>query len=58
MRRQQTFWKDEAAAVTVDYVVLTAGIIALNIFAIVAIMEDGMDSAGNAILSALLESAD
>ena len=36
------FAKDERGAVTVDWVVLTAGIVALNIFLLVGVLKDGM----------------
>ena len=36
------FAKDEDAAVTVDWVMLTAGVVAFNIFLVINMIEDGI----------------
>ncbi|MHA3976320.1 Flp family type IVb pilin [Halovulum sp. GXIMD14794] len=38
--------KDEDGAVTVDWVVLTASIVALNVFAVLSMIKDGIRDAG------------
>ena len=48
----KTFRKDEAGAVTVDWVVLTAAVVGLGIAA-VATVSDGIDTAANTLVNDL-----
>lgn len=52
------FLRDERGATTVDWVVLTGAIIALNVMAILSFLEGGMQVAGHAILSSVLETTE
>ena len=50
------FRTDESGAVTVDWVVLTAAIVGLNILAIMSMIKDGIRDNGDYIDDKILES--
>ena len=52
MNLVKSFAKDEAGAVTVDWVVLTAGIVGIGLV-IMAILSDGLESAASSITTNL-----
>ena len=56
--RLKRLQKCEDGAVTADWVVLTAAIMGLNIFAIIQFIEGGLEIASYDILSSVLEVTD
>jgi len=52
----KTFRKDESGAVAVDWVVLTAAIVGLNIIAIMSMIKDGIRDNGDFIDDKIVES--
>jgi len=52
------FNDNEDGAVTADWVVLTSAIVGLNIFGIIAFIEEGLAFAGHEILSSVEETSD
>ena len=56
--RLKRLQKCEDGAVTTDWVVLTAAIMGLNIFAIIQFIEGGLEIASYDILSSVLEVTD
>jgi hypothetical protein len=55
LNRLKRFSRCDAAAVTVDFVVLTSAILALNILAIVHFLEGGMVNVGDHLRTSILE---
>jgi len=51
------FAKDEDAAVTVDWVMLTAGVVAFNIFLVINMIEDGISMNADFINDSITEAS-